>query len=166
MSSHSGNAEDPLPPNGSVRSPTMARVQPTSTAPLRRAGRPRRDGRAVVGDPTEDILAAAGRLFGQLGVGQTTMSRLATEVGLGQSSLYYYFRSRDEVVAALVGRANVIPLELIEGITSGPGSAPSKLHRFVRGDVEALCALPFDINEIHRLAVRERERFETYWRER
>jgi hypothetical protein len=36
----------------------------------------------------------------------------------------------------------------------------------VFGDVQALCALPFDINEIHRVATRDRERFADYWRER
>jgi TetR/AcrR family transcriptional regulator len=120
----------------------------------------------VVGDPTAQILAAAGRLFGELGVEATTMSRLATEVGLGQSSLYYYFRSREEVVAALVAEANVVPLALVERIASGSGSVAAKLHRFVVGDVEALCALPFDINEIHRIAGREQERFAGYWKER
>ena len=140
----------------------MAPVRP----PARRIGRPRRDGRPAVGDTTAEILAAAGRLFGALGVEGTPMARLAAEVGLGQSSLYYYFRSRDEVVAALVAGANVVPLELIGEITAGPGSVPAKLHRFVRGDVEALCALPFDINEIHRIAARDRSRFEVYWRER
>ena len=132
----------------------------------RRTGRPRRHGPPVDGDPTEHILATAGRLFGELGVASTTMSRLAAEVGLGQSSLYYYFRSREEVVAALVARANVVPLALVEGIARCHASIPAKLHRFVRGDVEALCALPFDINEIHRIAHRERERFDDYWRER
>ncbi|HKY13403.1 MAG TPA: helix-turn-helix domain-containing protein, partial [Microthrixaceae bacterium] len=63
-----------------------------------------------MGDPTDEILATAGRLFAELGVAGTTMSRLASEVGLKQSSLYYYFRNRDEVVAALVSRANVVPL--------------------------------------------------------
>jgi TetR/AcrR family transcriptional regulator len=120
----------------------------------------------VLGDPTRDILAAAGRLFGELGVQATTMARLATEVGLRQSSLYYYFRSREQVVAALVAEANVVPLELIEGISAGRDSVASKLHRFIRGDVEALCALPFDINEIHRIAARDRERFAGYWSER
>jgi TetR/AcrR family transcriptional regulator len=120
----------------------------------------------VVGDPTAEILAAAGRLFGELGVEATTMSRLATEVGLGQSSLYYYFRSREEVVAALVAEANVVPLALIDRITAGEGTVAEKLHAFVVGDVEALCALPFDINEIHRIAARERERFAGYWKER
>ncbi len=118
------------------------------------------------GDPTEEILATAGRLFGELGVNGTTMSRLAGEVGLKQSSLYYYFRSREEVVAALVARANVVPLELVATIAADGGSEPAQLHRFIRGDVEALCALPFDIGDIHRVAARDRERFADYWAER
>jgi TetR/AcrR family transcriptional regulator len=131
-----------------------------------RAGRPRRTGRAVVGDPSDEILRAAAALFGELGVAATTMSRLAAEVGLGQSSLYYYFRNRDEVVAALVARANVVSLDLVTRIAAEPGSAGEKLARFVQGDVEALCALPFDINEVHRIAARDRSRFADYWRER
>jgi TetR/AcrR family transcriptional regulator len=120
----------------------------------------------VVGDPTQEILSAASRLFQQRGLENTTMSRLAAEVGLKQSSLYYYFPNRDAVVAALVAQANVVPLELVDGIIAGGGSAASSLYRFVRGDVEALCALPFDINEIHRVAMRDRERFADYWNER
>jgi AcrR family transcriptional regulator len=124
------------------------------------------DRRPVVGDPTEEILAAASRLFEQLGIENTTMSRLAVEVGLKQSSLYYYFPNRDAVVATLVAQANVVPLALVDRIIADGGSAASSVYRFVRGDVEALCALPFDINEIHRVATRDRERFAGYWRER
>jgi TetR/AcrR family transcriptional regulator len=137
----------------------------TGNEARRRAGRPRRDGRAV-GDPTDEVLRAASALFGELGVGGTTMSRIASTAGLGPSSLYYYFRSRDEIVAALVARANVVPLDLIERITQAQGSIASKLFRFVQGDVEALCGLPFDINEVHRIAARDRVRFAAYWKER
>ena len=132
----------------------------------RRAGRPRLDGRPVIGDPTDQILAAASRLFQERGLESTTMSRLAAEVGLKQSSLYYYFPNRDAVVAALVAQANVVPLALVDGIIADGGSAGASLYRFVRGDVEALCALPFDINEIHRVAMRDRDRFADYWTER
>ena len=139
---------------------------PSGNEPRRRTGRPRRDPRAVVGDPTDDILRAASALFSELGVGGTTMSRIATASGLGPSSLYYYFRSRDEIVAALVARANVVPLDLVDSIAKDDGSIASKLLRFVAGDVEALCHLPFDINEVHRIAARDRERFAAYWKER
>src|SRR5205085_858183 len=62
--------------------------------------------------------------------------------------------------------ANVVPLALADAVAAGPDSVASKLYRFVRGDVEAWCALPFDINEIHRLAARQRDRFGGYWEER
>ena len=130
--------------------------------PAGRAG----NGRASAGDPTDEILRSAAALFGELGVAGTTMSRLAAEVGLGQSSLYYYFRSREEIVAALVARANVTSLDLVTRIAAEPGSAAERLGHFVRGDVEALCALPFDINEVHRIAARDRRGFAVYWRER
>lgn len=131
-----------------------------------RTGRPRRDGQVITSDPTDDILAVAGRLFGELGVSGTTMARIAAEVGLQQSSIYYYFRNRDEIAAALVERANVVPLELVHSVVAAGGTAPSMLHSFVRGDVAALCRLPFDINDIHRIASRDRERFAQYWDER
>ena len=59
-------------------------------------------------------------------------------------------------------------LDFINGLAAHPNTGrylAAKLYRFVRGDVEALCALPFDINEIHRIAARERDRFAVYWRE-
>lgn len=132
----------------------------------RRAGRPRRDPRRVVGDPTDEVLRAASSLLGERGVAGTTMARIAQASGLGPSSLYYYFRSRDEILAALVARANVVSLDLVERLTRSEGSVSSKLFRFVVGDVTALCALPFDINEIHRVAARDRNRFDGYWSER
>ena len=132
----------------------------------RRAGRPRSDARPVVGDPTDAILAAASRLIGELGVGGTPMSRIASEVGLKQSSLDYYFRRKEEILAALVARANVVPLALIGEITSQGGPPAVQVYRFVQADVAALCDLPFDINDIHRIAMRDREGFSAYWKER
>ncbi len=94
------------------------------------------------------------------------MSRIATEAGLRQSSLYYYFRRKEELVAALVARANVVPLHLARALLAGDGSTAAQLYRFVREDVVALCRLPFDINEVHRIAARDPEGFADYWSER
>ena len=112
--------------------------RPAEPAPAgrRRIGRPRHDPRPVVGDPTDEILGAAARLFGEFGVTGTTMSRIASEVGLKQSSLYYHFHSRDEVVAALMARANIVPLELVERVGATDDPVPVQLYRFVKGDVE------------------------------
>lgn len=143
----------------------MTTAAPDDSAP-RRAGRPRVDARPVVGDPTDEILAATSRLIGELGVRGTPMSRIAAEVGLKQSSLYYYFRRKEEILAALVARANVVPLELMRAITSDGGPPAVQIYRFTRADAAALCDLPFDINDIHRIAMRDPVEFATYWKER
>jgi TetR/AcrR family transcriptional regulator len=132
----------------------------------RGVGRPRLQPRADDGDPTDEILGVASRLFGEVGIGATSMARIATEAGLAQSSLYYYFHSKEELLAAIVDRANVVPLELVARIEEEGGPAAVRLYRFVRGDVQALCRLPFDINEVHRYSARDRDRFAQYWGER
>jgi AcrR family transcriptional regulator len=132
----------------------------------RPTGRPRLHPRAGLGDPSDEIMAVASRLFGERGVAATTMSQIAREAGLQQSSLYYYFRGKEDVLSAIVAKANVIPLALVRRVQRDGGSSPVRLFRFVRGDVAALCALPFDINEVHRFASRDRQRFARYWTER
>jgi TetR/AcrR family transcriptional regulator len=129
-------------------------------------GRPRLQPRADTGDACDEILGVASRLFGEDGIGATSMARIAAEAGLAQSSLYYYFHSKEEVLAAIVARANVVPLELVARIDAEGGPAAVRLYRFVRGDVAALCRLPFDINEVHRYSARDRQRFDQYWNER
>jgi TetR/AcrR family transcriptional regulator len=129
-------------------------------------GRPRLQPRAGGGDPSDEIRAAAGALFAERGVMGTTMAQIAAAAGLRQSSLYYYFDSKEAILAALVAKANVVPLELVRRVRDQPLAPAVRLWRFVAGDVVALCALPFDINEVHRIAARDRERFATYWKER
>jgi TetR/AcrR family transcriptional regulator len=147
-------------------SPSPRRAPADEDRPPRRTGRPRSGGRTVAGDPTDEILAAASRLFGQYGVEGTAMSRVAAEVGLQQSSLYYYFRRKEVLVAELVARANVVPLQVVRRIAEQGGPAAAQLYRFVRDDVIALCGLPFDINEVHRIAARDPDGFTDYWKER
>ncbi|MCU1457224.1 MAG: amtR [Actinomycetia bacterium] len=135
--------------------------------PPRRSGRPRRSTReAASGDPRSEILAAAGRLFAERGVGGTTMVEIARASGLRQSSLYYYFRNKGHVLEAIVVEANRVPLRMIEQVREAGGPAPVQLYRIIRADVAALSSLPYDLNEIHRLAGRDPETFTRYWEER
>jgi TetR/AcrR family transcriptional regulator len=141
-------------------------TQPSTPTAGRPTGRPRLQPRPLGGDATDEILAVASRLFQERGVTSTTMSLIAGEAGLRQSSLYYYFRRKEEVVAAIVARANVVPLTWVRQVETDGGPAAVRLFRFVRGDVIALCHLPFDINEVHRYAARDQAGFERYWSER
>jgi AcrR family transcriptional regulator len=49
----------------------------------------------------QEIVAAAARAFAKSGVHGTTMEGIAAEAGYGTSSLYTYFKSKDELIRAL-----------------------------------------------------------------
>lgn len=49
-----------------------------------------------------NILAAAGRLFGQRGVEQTTVDDIAREADYSKSTIYVYFKSKEEIYFYIV----------------------------------------------------------------
>src|SRR5215207_8795762 len=119
----------------------------------RRRGRPRSRVRAGTDDdPREAIVAAASALFAAHGVEGVTMAQIAEGSGLQQSSIYYWFRSKSDILASILERVNRLPLEIVERERAAEGPVAERLLRVVRQDVLALCGFPFDINEIHRLA--------------
>jgi AcrR family transcriptional regulator len=134
---------------------------------VRRRGRPRANPRGKGDpDPREGIVAAAGALFAAHGVEAVTMAQIAERAGLQQSSIYYWFRSKSDVLASILERVNRIPLAIVERERTAEGPVPVRLYRLVREDVLALCEFPFDINEIHRLALRSPGDFAAYMEER
>jgi len=69
------------------------------------------------------ILDAALRVFRKWGLNKTTMEDVAREAGKGKSTLYYYYKSKDEIFYAVVILEMQLILEKakksIEGIVSG-----------------------------------------------
>jgi AcrR family transcriptional regulator len=149
--------------------PTAGQKPPhasSTTTSTRRTGRPRRSGTTLEGHARDEILAVASRLFAERGVNDTTMAEIARRSGLQQSSLYYYFRSKEQVLGAVVAEANRAPLQLVERIRADGGRPLTQLYRMIRADVAALCGLPYDLNELHRVAARDAAMFSRYWKER
>jgi TetR/AcrR family transcriptional regulator len=129
-------------------------------------GRPRKVPLAVDRDPRSEIIAAATRLFARRGIAATTMAEIAESAGLGASSLYYWFRSKQQILEVIIEDVNRAPLQLAEDLAARPGPALGRLRELIQLDVEALCALPFDINEVHRLAAEDDDAFDRYWSDR
>ena len=50
----------------------------------------------------EDVIQSAQKLFQQFGLHKTTMEDIAKTMGIGKSTLYYYFKSKDEVFEAVI----------------------------------------------------------------
>lgn len=109
-----------------------------------------------------DIVGAATRLFSEKGYAQTTMSDIARASGLQQSSLYYWFRNKEQLLqeTLLVNRA---PLKFIAEVGAGSGSPAVKLYRLLRFDTMQLALSPIDFNEIQRIAHDQRAEFHQFW---
>ncbi|MFN3218372.1 MAG: TetR/AcrR family transcriptional regulator [Acidimicrobiales bacterium] len=130
------------------------------------AGRPRKRERTSEGPVPDEIVRAAVRLFARQGVAATTMADIAEAVGLGVSSLYYYFQSKHDIFERIVIEVNREPLTIVAEVRERFPDAGRRLHAFVRADAAALCELPFDFNEIHRLAGDDPDGFDRYWADR
>jgi AcrR family transcriptional regulator len=72
-----------------------------SDAPQPQAGLRTRSGNAMLRTRSA-ILDAAARVVEQHGVRRTTMTRIAAEGGIAKATLYNHFRTKEDVLAALV----------------------------------------------------------------
>lgn len=57
-------------------------------------------------ETTHKILDAALALWNEKGYSQSTMRELAKRLGMGVSSLYFYFRSKEEIVQFFYAQVN------------------------------------------------------------
>ncbi len=122
-----------------------------------RVGRPRRSG--VQGEsPREEIVGAAARLFAAAGYAQTSVSAIAREAGLGQSSLYYWFANKEAILQALIDK-NRESLETARELVDATGSPAHRLYRIVYVDVVQMCSAPLDFYELERVARAQPEAF-------
>jgi AcrR family transcriptional regulator len=112
------------------------------------------------------VLAVASRAFGARGFNAVTMREIAEGAGLHPTSLYYYFRSKEEILGAIVAEANRLSLDHLGVVKSHGGPVPAQLYRMVHFDVRALCALPYDIGDVLRLTTLQDEEFKQYWDDR
>ncbi|WP_438037624.1 TetR/AcrR family transcriptional regulator [Sorangium sp. So ce128] len=132
----------------------------------RRMGRPRKAPQRSDLAPREQILQVAGRLFAERGVAEVSMLEVAQAAGLRQSSLYYWFRRKELIVAEILQQVNRLPLSYARSLEATGETADVQLWRFVRFDVQTVCGFPLEITEIHRFSERDPAAFATYWAER
>ncbi|WP_242456277.1 TetR/AcrR family transcriptional regulator [Mycolicibacterium sp. P1-18] len=112
--------------------------------------------------PRAGIVDAATKLFSEKGYAQTTMSDVARAAGLQQSSLYYWFRNKEQLLQETLA-VNRASLEFIAEVGAGSGSPAVKLYRLLRFDTMQLALSPIDFNEIQRIAHRQRADFHQFW---
>jgi AcrR family transcriptional regulator len=63
------------------------------------------DGRQLVGQRRQQILAAATRILAEKGISNTTVRDIADEVGILSGSLYHHFESKEQIVEEVLVRS-------------------------------------------------------------
>jgi len=84
------------------------------------------------------ILEAAIQVFARKGFDQARMDDLAAEAGLSKGALYWYFKSKDEIILALIGRVFQPDLLQLEALTTSKVSAVEGIRRFTDGAIRDL----------------------------
>jgi TetR/AcrR family transcriptional regulator len=120
-------------------------------------GRPRRSG-IVADDPRGDILKAAAELFAVKGFGSTRMDAIAERAGLGQSSLYYWFRSKDEILRGIMNQ-NRVSLTAARALAPRDEPAAVRLYIVLYQDVVQMCTAPLNFYDLEEAAKKQPEVF-------
>lgn len=98
--------------------------------------RPRRD--TKFDEKREAVLTTAASLFLGQGYEKTSLVELANELNVTKPTLYYYVKSKDEILLEIKRRAQDEIIEIIEGIEDSDGSGLEKLEKFIRAHMRVL----------------------------
>ncbi|TDD82104.1 TetR/AcrR family transcriptional regulator [Actinomadura darangshiensis] len=85
-----------------------------------------------------NLLDAARALVAEEGIEALSLAALARRVGLSRPSLYEYFRSKDDLVAAVVGDELPRWAAVVEGALNGAEGLDGKVEAYVRAQLEVM----------------------------
>lgn len=77
------------------------------------------------------IIKAAGELFGKFGFNKTTMDEIAQAVYKSKSSIYYYFKSKEEIFKAVVERESRVMREGLRKAIDRENTPQEKIQAYV-----------------------------------
>lgn len=142
-------------------------MSPVALAARSAAGRPRLEGRRRPGATArEEVLDAAGELFTTRGYAATSTRQVADAVGIRQASLYHHFRTKDDILEALLSGTVARPLDACAVLESLPLAADVRLHALTLVDCTQLWEDPWNVGILYLLPEVRTERFERFHRQR
>lgn len=128
-------------------------------------GRPRSGARRLpAATAREEILDAAAELFAQRGYAATSTRLIAERVGIRQASLYYHFKTKEQILAELL-EATVRP-SLEHAAALGDLAPAEALRSLIRFDVGVLLTARWNIGVLYALPEIAAEPFARFRRER
>src|SRR5210317_1467052 len=85
----------------------------------------------VSDERTSQIIAAAEEVFSKKGFSAARMDDIAEETGLSKGTLYLYFKSKDDLIIAILDRIFQREFKVIEQIDVSKTSATEAIGQFV-----------------------------------
>lgn len=83
----------------------------------------------------KEIMDVAETLFITKGYAKTTINNILSEIDIAKGTFYYYFKSKEDVMDAIVDRFITIEVEAAEAIaTDVTLKAPDKIFRIIMGE--------------------------------
>ncbi len=139
------------------------------TMPLAKAGRPRLNNKRRPGMTARDeILDAAGELFTTLGYAGTSTRNIAESVGIRQASLYHYFKTKDDILCALLSHTVSPTLSFIPTLLGAQPAltAAEHLHALSAFDGHQLLAGRWNLGALYLLPELRGAGLEPFWSDR
>lgn len=82
-------------------------------------------------DKKKRIIEIAEQLFAQFGFQKTTMEDIAKKVHMGKSSVYYYFKSKDDIFAEVIRKDTRIFQQKLNDAVDGANTPENKIRAYV-----------------------------------
>lgn len=83
------------------------------------------------------IVEAATRIFIRCGYRKTTMPDIAKEAGLSIGGVYWYFKSKDEIVLAILNQCFQSDLEALNNLLTANAPATERVKTFIISYIES-----------------------------
>lgn len=95
-----------------------------------------------------ELLDIAARLFNEQGYRATSLAEIGEELGMNKASLYYYVKSKDDLLARVIYRASQRLRILAEGIVEDTDDAQTALVRLVETHCTTLLDHPNEFGTV------------------
>src|SRR5690625_878019 len=83
----------------------------------------------------KEIMDVAETLFITKGYAKTTINNILSEIDIAKGTFYYYFKSKEDVMDAIIDRFITIEVEAAEAIAADDTlKAPDKIFRIIMGE--------------------------------
>jgi len=82
-------------------------------------------------DKKERILQVADTMFARFGIKKTTMDEIAREARMGKSTIYYYFKNKEEIFASVIQKDSQIFRKKLNEVVKNAKTPHDKISHYV-----------------------------------